>query len=281
MPYAAVSQILESANADVLNLIAQHGGDTPLVEAYNFVRDELRIEAWQYVSETHYKVTYDTLFDMITGLERNLMRLNDRECSVALEPVIGGLPREAGNGLIGFVENSALSNGTSLNSQKTTNSTLGVSQVKAQIRDTAMTIQQYGRRRQMSVASISAILTDAYSDVRHQILHYGEDTALSEEYQHTLQGLKVAAWSHRSPRETKYQVTYGMMCDMITGLRANLRQLDDVECAVDLAKVVGDRIYPAGSGALAFSDALLPGIDLISNSSVLSSSVSNGTLILV
>lgn len=252
MPYTAVSQILQGANANALSLIAQHGGETPLLEAYSFVRGELCIEAWQYISEEHYKVTYDTLFDMITGLERNLARLNDRECSVALEPVIEGLPREAGNGVIGFVDKSAptLSNQTLSSFLKTTNDTLGVSQIRTRIRDTAMTLQQYGRKRKMSLASISAILTDAYSDVRHQILHYGEDTTLSEEYQYILRGLKVAAWSHRSPRETKYQVTYGMVCDMIAGLRANLRQLDDVECAVDLAKVVGNRIYPAGSGVL-------------------------------
>ena len=262
MPYAAVSQILEGANANVLSLIAQHGGDTPLLEAYSFVSGELCIQAWQYISESYYKVTYDTLFVMITGLEQNLMRLNDRECSVSLEPVIEGLPREAGNGLIGFVDESApnLSNGTLSSPTATANGTLSVSQIKTRIRDTAMTLQQYGRKRPMSVSSISAILTDAYSDIRHQILHYGEDTPLSEEYQCYLRGLVLGAWSHQPPRETEYKVTYGMVCDMIMALRANLRQLDDVECRVDLAKVVGDRIYPAGSGVLTFAEGKCNGL---------------------
>ena len=273
MPYTAVSQVLEGANADILSLIAQHGGDTPLVETYSFTRAALHIQAWQYMSEEQYKVTYNALFDMVTALERNLARLSDRECSVAVEPVIGGLPREAGYGLISFVDDSSpsLSNGTLSGSAETRNDTLKISQVKTRIRDTSMTLEKTGRRRQMPVASISAVLTDAYSDVRHQILHYREDTPLPEDYQYISRGLKVTASSYRPPRETRYKVTYGMVCDMIMGLRANLRQLDDAECSVDLAKVVGDRIYPAGSGALTFSDGLLE-IGSNSNGSISSSS---------
>lgn len=280
MRSTSVDLVLRGARVDIQRMIAQYGGDTPLLENYSYTYQRLRIEAWQYMSEEEYKVTHNTILDMITGLEQNLhLHLDDTECRVDLRPIIEGEPRGAGHGLIHFADDPRpnTQNGTTLSPSLSSNATLTDYRVQTQVHDTFMTIQMAGQFRKLPEGVTARLLAEAYQDVRHQIVHFGGETQLSEAYEYTYQGLTLAAFSHGSPRETKYKVTYIMVLNMITGLRENLRRINEVECTIDLAKKVGARIYPAGSGLLGYPDdtSLLS----LNGTVPASSNGTNGTLV--
>ena len=267
MPAVLLSRLLPGAAADVQEEIAQIGGDTPLLEKYSYTYRELRLEAWQYLSEEEYKVTYNTVLDMINGLQQELVGLDNTECSIDLGPKIGGRVREAGGGRIAFFDTfpPASPDETLSNSTNTANATFSSSsgaangslieyKVQTRVHDTYMIIQKAGKFRKMSEATTSALLLQAYQEVQHLAVLSGGNNPISEDYTYPYRGLNLAAWSHGSPRQTRYKVTYNMISDMIIGLQGNLRRLNDVECTVDLWMVANGRNYPAGTGVLTFAD---------------------------
>ena len=151
----------------------------------------------------------------------------------------------SGNGLLVFPQASVSLLRTS------PNNSLSVNPIKLRIHDTDMTFHIERSGKIMLPDDTSDILSEASQDIRHQILHYGRDTVLEEDYYYRFRSLRLVAWSHEQ-RETKYEVTYGMVSDMISGLRVTIGQLGHRECTVELARVVGDRVFPAGWGLLAF-----------------------------
>lgn len=263
MDSGMIAILLRGALADVQSKITDlgmHGGETPLSAKYEYAYRELVLEAWQYMSEEEYWVTYNTVLDMITGLQQNLeTRLNNVECTIDLQPIIRGHLREAGAGVIRFADSLGLirPSGTASNMTNRANETLTEYRVETQVHDTSMVIQMGGRYRQMPKSTTTRLLDDAYQDAKHQAVHFGGETPLEKPYEYTYRDLTLAAFSHGSPRQTRYKVTYNMVSDMITGLRANLQRLNGVECTVDLAKAINGRKYPAGSGSLEFSDDIL------------------------
>ena len=136
--------------------------------------------------------------------------------------------------------------------------------------NTDMIIQKDGFRRKLPIATTSDILRNAYDDIKHQTQHYGGDTYLLENYRYTYQGLVLAVFPRIDP---PYSATYDTVRDMILGLAEELGRLDDVECMIDLRKVVGGRIYHVGFGVLRYLNGFVEK-DLIGTLS----NPSNGTV---
>lgn len=142
--------------------------------------------------------------------------------------------------------------------------------VHTRIYNTDMFIQKSGSRRKLPIAATSDLLRNAYYDIKHQSQHYGGDTQLSVNYRYTYRVLVLAVFPRIDP---PYSATYDTVRDMILGLTEELGDLDDVECMVDLWKVVDGRLYNVGFGSLRYLNGFA-GKDL--NGSL--SNPSNGTV---
>jgi len=287
MPLTMSSQLITQAGKDIRSKIRQHGGNTPLLEDYEFIHRDLHIRAWQYMSEEEIKVTYTMVSDMITALRDNLLRIALGECSVDLGQMIEGRSHEAGGGSLGFLDDFATDglNGTTPNSPNGANSTSSGSlsgqnrtnvtapnfsngsngttigplgedawEYRVPNTDTFIIIGKYGRR--MPLLGILQLLNHADADLRLKINEYGGRTPLGDNvYRFQEDSLEVEAHKTTGP------LTYNMVRDMVTGLKDCFWHVNYVESAIDIYRVEGTRpdgyIYGKeifGSGTISFQE---------------------------
>ena len=255
-----ISQLLQRASTDIEDKIARYGGGSPLLADYIYFAGDLVVEAWQFRSEEEHKVTYNAVFDMIMGLQDNIGRLDDAECGISLFLMVEGLPRAAGAGVLRFADGSSKFslNGTTSSSSNATNETTASSgasnryQFSIRDGDTYMTVKKAGSYRRMPDLLVDTVLYNAYQDIKHRIAHYGGNTPLPDNYEYSRGGLTVAVWQNKSPEATQYKVTYQTVKDMILGLQVGLWQIENIECAVDLERVVDGGNHAIGHGSLMF-----------------------------
>ena len=162
--------------------------------------------------------------------------------------MIRKLPQAAGAGVSRFGDGSAKFATTS------SSGALNRYQLSIGSGDTYMTVKKAGSYRRMPDLLVDAVLYGAYQEMEHQIAHYGGNSPLSDDYGYSRGGLTLVVWQNKSPEEAQYKVTYQTVRDMLTGPRAGLWQIENIECAVDPARVVDDRNHPIGHGILMFQD---------------------------
>ncbi len=289
MPLTMSSQLITRAGKHIRSKIRQHGGNTPLLEDYEFIHRDLHIRAWQYMSEEEIKVTYKMVSDMITALRDNLLRIALGECSVDLGQMTEGKSHEAGGGSLGFLDDFATDglNGTTPNSPNGANSTssgslsgqngtnvtapnlsngsngttigpLGADAWEYRVpnTDTLIIIGKlvYGRR--MPLLGILQLLNHADADLRLEIDKHGGRSPLGDNvYRFQEDSLEVEAHKTTGP------LTYNMVRDLVTGLKDCFWHVNYVESAVDIYLVEGTRpdvhIYRkeiVGSGTISFRE---------------------------
>ena len=260
MSMMQISQLLQRASTDIEDKIAQYGGGGPLLGDYIYYAGDLVVEAWQFRSEVEYRVTYNVVLDMVTGLQNNIGRLDDVECGISLSPMIGKLPRAAGAGVLRFADGSAKfgSNGTNSgfsNAASQTTASLGaLDRYQFSIRDgeTYMTARKTVSYRRMPDLMVDTVLYKVYQDMELQIAHHGGNTPLSDDYEYSRGGLTLAVWQNKSSEETQYEITYQTVRNMVTGLRAGLWHIENIECALDVERVADGRNLEIGHGSLMF-----------------------------
>lgn len=106
MPSEMINELLKEAKLDVQGKIVKYGGDTRFLMDYQTFHQGVLLEAWQDHSEENYRLTYDAVLDMIVGLQKNIERLNNVECTMSLSLVVGGRSRLSGRGVVRFGSHS-------------------------------------------------------------------------------------------------------------------------------------------------------------------------------
>lgn len=267
MPLTMSSQLLTQAGKDVRSKIRQHGGNTPLLEDYEFIHRELQIRAWQYMSEEETKVTYTMISDMITALRDNLMRIALGECSVDLGQMIEGQSHEAGGGSVGFLNDFATDgpNGALLDSPDGTNRTFSGSlsaqdgtnltapslsngsngtkigplgedrwSYRVPNTDTFIVIGKLVHGRKLPILGILQLLNHAHADLQLKINKYGGNSPLIDnKYRFQENSLEVEA------SETIGPLTWNMVRDMVTGLQDCFWHVSYVESLINIYRVEG------------------------------------------
>ena len=260
MPFAVTSHLLHEAGADIQRKVIQHGADTPLVENYEYVYRNLRIEAWQYISEEESKVTYAMVRNMVIALENKLWQLDDVECDVALSRLVRGIAQPAGHGLIGFVDDPLTNgiNGTVTSFPNGSNGTvagLGADQWHCRVDDTLFVIRKNPNGRRMPTLESLQLLNEATRDLELQIDQRGGGDIRIEggNYVYHYQGLTLEA--HQWPG-VQLPVTYDTVQNMVSGLKDCFWRVNYVESTIEIDRIGSRTIADVGFGIISFLPAL-------------------------
>ena len=256
MPSSSLFELLDRASMEVQHTIARRGGDTPTTGDYIYFYGLLAVEAWQYRSEQQYRVTYDTVSDMIVGLQQNLQRLGNAECSVNLSPMVDGRARPAGGGTINFIgPRSELSlNGIMSGFLNTTNQTatdLGVDQWDYDVpnSDTMIRIKKARVGRTMPVAESLQLLHIATRDLHSLIEAHGAD-AFPEGGNYHLVYRNLHLEVHDSNPSGPSRLPYSVIQDTVTGLKDCFWRVNYVESLLYVWRIERASYVAAGHGAI-------------------------------
>ena len=248
IPSASLFQLLSRAGIEVHHIITRRGRDTPIVGDFIYFYESLVVEAWQYRSEQQYRVTYDTVLDMIAGLQQNLHILGNTECSVKLSPMVDGRPRLAGGGAILSL------NGTMSGFLNTTNQTamdFGADQWDYDVpdSDTMIRIRKAPSGRTMPIAESLQLLHLATRDLQNLIGEHGGD-AFPEggNYHVAHRNLDLEVQDPDPSRPSR--LPYSVIQDIVTGLKDCFWRVNYVESLLDVWRIDRASYIIAGHGAI-------------------------------